>query len=91
MSLRGRLIFACIWILSLAVVASLASAQGLQRPAPPSGRFTPEAAPVISGADLGFRPEGWQGKARTGTFVVRINGEWVDAVSAVKTAPASTR
>ena len=33
----------------------------------------------------------WQGRARTGTFVVRINGEWVDAISALKTAPATTR
>ena len=80
MSLRGRLIFACLWILSLVVIASIASAQVRHDP-----------STVISGADLGFRPEGWQGKARTGTFVVRINGEWVDAVSALKTAPASTR
>ena len=80
MSWRGRLVFACLWILSLAIVASIASAQVRRDP-----------APVISGADFGFRPEGWQGKARTGTFVVRINGEWVDAVPAVKTAPATTR
>ena len=30
-------------------------------------------------SDLGFRPDGWRGNARTGRFVVRINGEWVDA------------
>jgi hypothetical protein len=80
MSLRGRLIFACLWIISLVIVASLASAQ-VRR----------ESAPVISGADLGFRPEGWQGKARTGTFVVRIDGEWVDAVAGTKYLPASSR
>ena len=91
MSLSGRLIFACLWIVSLVIVASLASAQGLQRPVPPSPRVVPQAAPVISGVDFGFRPEGWQGKARTGTFVVRIDGEWVDAVAATKTMPATTR
>jgi hypothetical protein len=80
MSMRARLIFACLWIVSLLAVASLARAQVRRDP-----------APVISGADFGFRPEGWQGRARTGTFVVRINGEWVDAVPAVKTAPATTR
>jgi hypothetical protein len=80
MSVRGRLIFACLWIVSLVVVATVASAQVRREP-----------APVISGADIGFRPEGWQGKARTGTFVVRINGEWVEAVPAIKTTPATNR
>jgi len=90
MSLRGRLIFACLWIISLVIAASLASAQGVQRPFPPS-QFQLQTAPIISGEDFGFRPEGWNGRARTGTFVVRINGEWVDAVAAVKTAPVTTR
>ena len=81
MSVRGRIIFACLWIASLLVVAGVVARAQARR----------DPAPVISGADIGFRPEGWQGKARTGTFVVRINGEWVDAVAAVKTAPATTR
>jgi hypothetical protein len=71
MSLRSRLTFIVLWVASVAIVGALVSAQ------------TPrEASPVISGADLGFRPEGWRGKARTGTFVVRINGEWVEAIEA---------
>jgi len=45
---------------------------------------------VISGADIGFRPDGWRGSARTGRFVVRINGEWVDAVESVGARPATT-
>jgi hypothetical protein len=36
-------------------------------------------------------PEGWNGKARTGTFVVKVNGEWVEAQSVMKTVPATTR
>jgi hypothetical protein len=35
---------------------------------------------VFSGSDLGFRADGWKGKARTGTFVVKINGEWVEVI-----------
>jgi hypothetical protein len=48
-----------------------------------------ESAAVISGGDIGFRPEGWNGKARTGTWVVRINGEWVDAQGSMKAVPAT--
>jgi len=45
---------------------------------------------VISGNDIGFRPEGWRGAARTGTFVVRINGEWVDAVDTISAKRVTT-
>jgi hypothetical protein len=48
-----------------------------------------EAGAVISGDNIGFRPDGWNGKARTGTFVVRINGEWVEAQSVMKAVPAT--
>jgi hypothetical protein len=44
---------------------------------------------MISGDDIGFRPEGWSGKARTGTLMVRINGEWVEAQGLVKMVPAT--
>jgi hypothetical protein len=74
MSLKSRLTFVALWVLSILVVAVLVSAQVRREP-----------NPVISGGDIGFRPEGWKGTARTGTFMVRINGEWVDAVDAVKT------
>ena len=46
---------------------------------------------IISGADIGFRPEGWRGTARTGTWMVRINGEWVEAIDAVKTHKLTNR
>jgi hypothetical protein len=73
MSLRSRLTFIALWVVSIAVVGALVTAQARREP-----------DPVISGGDIGFRPEGWKGKARTGTFVVRINGEWVEAVDALK-------
>ncbi len=76
MSMRSRLTFVILWVVSLGVVAGLVSAQTRREP-----------SPIISGADIGFRPEGWKGKARTGTFMVRIDGEWVEAKDAVKTLP----
>jgi len=75
MTFRSRCIVALLWLVSLVVAGTVAAAQ-VRREAP---------AAVISGSDIGFRPEGWKGKARTGTLVVRINGEWVEAVDAVKT------
>jgi hypothetical protein len=82
MTLRTRIVVATLWIVSLALVGSLASAQ-VRRPEPP--------AAVISGTDIGFRPEGWQGKVRTGTWVVRIDGQWVEAASSPKISPVTTR
>ncbi len=82
MSTRSRIVIAALWILSLVGIGVIASAQPPQRRDP---------AAVITGSDIGFRPDGWRGKARTGTWVVRVNGEWVDAVEAVKPQPATTR
>lgn len=78
MTARSRCMFAFLWLVSLVVVGAVAAAQTRR-----------EGGAVISGDNIGFRPEGWNGKARTGTFVVRINGEWVDAQSVMKTVPAT--
>ena len=67
-----------LWLASLILTGILASAQTRR-----------ETGAVISGDNIGFRPDGWNGKARTGTFVVRVNGEWVDAQSVMKTVPAT--
>jgi len=77
---RVRFGLALLWLASLLLTGILASAQ-----------VRPDANAVISGGDIGFRPEGWNGKARTGTWVVRINGEWVEAQAAVKRVPATNR
>ena len=76
----SRIGFVLLWLASLALVGALASAQTRRDP-----------GAVISGADIGFRPEGWNGKARTGTWVVRINGEWVEAQTMMRAVPATTR
>jgi hypothetical protein len=80
MTARARWILACVWMASLLGAGAIASAQARR-----------DAAAVISGDSIGFRPEGWNGKSRTGTWVVRINGEWVEAQSVMKTVPAATR
>lgn len=84
MTLQARIFMALIWIASLVVVGTFATAQTVQ----PQRR---DPAPIISGADLGFRPEGWLGKSRTGTWMVRINGEWVEAIAGYRPSPAGTR
>jgi hypothetical protein len=92
MSPRTRLVVALLWIASLVAIGTLASAQGVQLN--PRWRATPtvpEPAPIISGIDLGFRAEGWQGDARTGTFMVRIDGRWVEARGITRTIPATSR
>jgi hypothetical protein len=80
MSHIARVGFVLLWLASLFIVGTLASAQTRR-----------DNTTVISGADIGFRPEGWKGSARTGTWVVRINGEWIEAVSTMKPVPATTR
>ena len=82
MTVRTRIAFLILWVISLVAVGVIATAQT---------RTTREPAAVLSGNDIGFRPDGWRGKARTGTWVVRINGEWVDAVAAIGPQPAITR
>ena len=78
MTARSRCMFAFLWFVCLVVVGAGAPAQTRR-----------EAGAVISGDNIGFRPDGWNGKARTGTFVVRINGEWVEAQSVMKAVPAT--
>jgi hypothetical protein len=82
MTHTARAAFVLLWFASLLLVGVLASA---------SAQIRREPGPIISGADIGFRPEGWNGRARTGTWLVRINGEWVEAVSGVKAVPATEK
>jgi hypothetical protein len=78
MLFTSRIAFALLWFASLVLVGVLVSAQTRREP-----------GPIISGSDIGFRPEGWKGRARTGTWLVRINGEWVEALDALKAVPAT--
>ena len=69
-----------LWVASLILTSILVSAQARRDP-----------SMIVSGNDIGFRPEGWNGKARTGTWMVRVNGEWVEAQGVIKAVPATTR
>ena len=71
MAKRKRIAVVFLWGLSLIIVLTIARAQTpAQRDTTPS---------VISGSDLGFRVERQRGDRVAGTFVVRINGQWVVA------------
>jgi hypothetical protein len=70
---RNRLTLIVVWALSLIIVGAFAHAQ-----TPPQRGTTPPPT-IISGGDLGFRVARQSGDHVTGTFVVRINGEWIVA------------
>ena len=64
------MVVAVLWLASLVLVGTIARAQALP------GVETR----VLSGGDIGFRVEGMQGNAPSGTLVVRWNGQWVEPV-----------
>ena len=82
MTRMTRFAFILLWLVSLAIVGVFASA---------SAQTIRDTSGIISGTDIGFRPEGWKGKARVGTWMVRINGEWVEAQTSMRPTPATTR
>ena len=53
-----------------------AEAQNRVLPGPPSLSNPPQE--VISGADIGFRVDTWDGDTPVGRIVVRHDGQWVD-------------
>ena len=54
MTARSRFIFVCLWFVSLIVVGAVTAAQTRR-----------EGGAVIAGENIGFRPEGWNGRARS--------------------------
>ncbi len=81
MTAGKRVALMLAWALSLIMVAVIAHAQtAAQRGATPT---------IISGSDLGFRVERQRGDRVYGTFLVRINGEWVVAEPATGLKPLS--
>ena len=72
MSMRSWAVVGIIWVVSLVTVATLASAQAqFWRPLPEPR--------VLSGPDVGFRVEGFRGEVPSGTIVIRVNGQWIEA------------
>ena len=72
-----------MWVVSLVVVAALSAAVTAQ--------VNRQGPRIVSGADLGFRVEGQEittGKP-VGVLVIRVNGEWLEVGSGVRTVPAT--
>ena len=81
MAIRKRTLVVVLWALSLIIVGAFARAQ---TPGQRNGRADPA---IISGSDLGFRMERQVGDRVTGTFVVRINGNWWDVAPSMTLKP----
>jgi hypothetical protein len=66
------------------------AAQGPQFPSP-----QPDAnAPIISGNDIGFRVDRQETQRLgrlTGTWVVRVNGQWIEPAASLRGRPLGTR
>ena len=77
MRFRTYIVLVVLWLVSLVAVGVLAQGH-------------PPQPMVISGNDIGFRPDPVQrGKRVLGTWVVRINGQWVETQSATRDVPLS--
>ena len=68
--MKSRLIVAGLWLLTLLGVAGATAAS--QRNAQP-----PREPEVITGAEIGFRVDRYNGGTPVGELVVRRNGTWV--------------
>ena len=75
MSARAAIILGVLWCASLVAVAS-AREQSVQ--------VVPLEPKIISGGDIGFRIDSMQGNVPIGTFVIRLNGKWVEPRSTMK-------
>ena len=81
MSKRALSIVAA-WLFSLVAIASIAQ----------SGSTTPDREPtVISGKDIGFRVERFDGGRPVGVLVIRVDGQWVEPKSVPKPTPIGSR
>ena len=81
-------------VLALTLVAAgWGYAQSAQGPQFPSPQPDPNA-PIVSGNDIGFRVDrqDTQRLGRlTGTWVVRVNGQWVEPAASLRGRPLGTR
>jgi hypothetical protein len=82
MSARTAVVVGVLWLASL--VAAVATAREHVREAQAlepkiEVQVGPAQEPrILSGGDIGFRLDRWQGNAPTGTLVIRLNGKWVE-------------
>ena len=81
MSFRSRFVFFAIWVVSIVIAAGAWSFAQAPTPAP-RGPATPGTT-ILSGADLGFRIDRFDGQTPIGAFVIRQNGQWVEVRESV--------
>jgi len=75
MSIRIAVIVGVFWLISLISVAT-AREQAVQ--------VVPLDPKILSGGDIGFRIDSMHGNVPIGTFVIRLNGKWVEPRSTTK-------
>jgi hypothetical protein len=81
MSKRALSIVA-VWLFSLIAIAAIAQ----------SHLTMPDQEPtVISGKDIGFRVERYDGRRPVGVLVIRVDGQWVEPKSVPKPTPIGSR
>jgi hypothetical protein len=81
MSKRALSIVAA-WLFSLVAIAAIAQS----RPT------TPDTGPnVISGNDIGFRVDRYDGRRPVGVIVIRVDGRWVEPKSVPQPTPIGSR
>jgi hypothetical protein len=88
-----RIVRVCAAIVILALTFGAGRWAYGQAPQFPSPQPDP-AAPVISGNDVGFRVDRQESERLgrlTGTWVVRINGQWVEPAASLRSRPLGTR
>jgi hypothetical protein len=77
MSKRALSIVAA-WLFSLVAIAAIAQS----RPTTPDPEHT-----VISGNDIGFRVDRYDGGRPVGVIVIRVDGRWVEPKSVPRPTP----
>ena len=75
MSIRMRVLIAVLWVGSLLAVSAVTNAQSQARELK-----TLREPRLMTSPDIGFRVDGMYGEMPTGTIVIRVNGQWVEAM-----------
>jgi hypothetical protein len=75
----------------LLVAAAVVVAGGAWAGAQVFSRTPVDPPMILSGADMGFRVTAYERSTPVGTFVVRLNGQWVPIKEDTTTPRVSTR
>jgi len=83
---------AFVWIVTLVATGLWVHAQSNPRVVPLPGQFPNNEIPqIISGADIGFRVDGWSKDGTPiGRIVVHQEGKWLDVTLSGRVRPLAT-